>query len=191
MLVTQMMRTRNARKLMQEKADMVSNQLVTQLYEIPEINKNKNLYSRIEKYRILDENTFKEISLPASIDDVRLEQYSAILDSMLCTFYENRTNEYFITSDNPVVIYRTSTQELGLGKAGIGHLDCMIAYPINSILTAVLVHKDSLYGLALSEFESRKLPIVQVEIVRTLNNLQLLQASRQVYSKKPINMKWI
>ena len=188
MVTTQMMRTRSARNLMREKVDIVTDKLISQLLKKPEIEKNVNLRMTAERHRVLDEDLFKEMTIPVFVDETQLKKYFDILDSMICTFFDNQTAEGFITSDNHVVIYRTSTQEGGLGKAGLRYYDCVIAYPINPYLTAAFVHRDSLYGYAFREYENRKCPIDEPEIVHTLNRLHFIQASRQVYSKNPINL---
>lgn len=188
MLVFQMLRTRNARKLFREKADFVTKQLTTSLLKMPEIRKKKDFRTVVEKYRKLDENMFKELSLPATIDETRLASYCSLLDTMVCVFYDNFTNVDFITSDNPVVVKRmsdVSAEVIGIGVAGLGHLDCIIAYPINPRLTVILLHRDFLLTSGFREYENRKHPIYQTEIVQTLNSWHFLQASRQVYSKSP------
>jgi len=110
---------------------------------------------------------------------------------MICVFYDNQTHENFITSDNPVIVKRMSdisNEDIGIGVAGLGHPDCILAYPINPRLSAVLFHRDSMLAFGFKEYENRKLTIFQTEIVQTLNELHLLQASRQVYSNNPFNL---
>ncbi len=185
MLVYQMLRTRYARNLTREKADMISEPFMAQLLKVPEFKKRKDFRAIAEKYRILDDNTLKEISLPLTVDEERLTRYVALIDTMICTFYDNRTEEDFITSDNPVIIKRISTDDIGLGAAGLAHLDSMIFFPITPRLAVVLSHNEFLLSPAFREYENRRWQITQLDIVRTLNKWQFLQSSRQVYSSKP------
>ena len=186
MLVHQMLRTRNARNLMREKADTTSATLVTQLLQIPELKKRKDLIAVARKHYKLSENIFKEISLPLAIDENRLTKYISLIDSMLCTFYYNKTDVDFITSDCPICIKQMSTDALGLGVAGIGNIDCMIIYPIAPKIAAVLFHRDFILASGFETFESRKCPILQPQIINALNRLQFLQCNRQIYARNSL-----
>ena len=185
MLVYQMLRTRASRNFMQKKAHEVAESIFAQAMIMPEMISNKDFRAIVEDSRTLDKSKFKEIALPVMIDETRVTRYSNILDSMVCTFYENRTDSKFITSDNPVTITRLSTNDLGLGEAGLGYLDCVLAYPINPRIAAVLFHRDFLGKSTFLKRENRKVPITQKEIINTLNRCQCVQASRQVYSQTP------
>lgn len=188
MLAYQMLRTRNARNLMRAKADLISSRTVKQFLDFPKLKENDLFRETVEKYQNMSEDLFKEIALPITIDDNRLNRFAKIFDSMLCVFYKNKTNEKFFISDCPLVIYRLVTQELGLGSAGLGYKDCIIAYPINPNLAAVFFHKDNLLASAFSKYENRRFPITERKNVLTLNRLQLAQCNRQVYSQSPIIM---
>lgn len=187
MLVYQMLRTCSARKFMREKADSVTGPFIERFLMLPQLKNNPELSKAIEPYRVLNEDRFKEIMLPEVIDPKRLERYSTILDSMLCTFYKNDTDELFITSDNPVIVKQLLSGQIGLGSAGLGQIDCIIAYPINPYLAVLLFHREFYVAHGLKKYKNRICPISQLEIVRTLNSWQRKQCSRQVYSRMPID----
>lgn len=188
MLVYQMLRTCSARKFMREKADSVTGPFIESFLMLPQLKSNPELSKAIEQYRVLNEDKFKEIMLPEVIDPKRLVRYSTILDSMLCTFYKNNTDELFITSDNPVIVKQLLSNQIGLGSAGLGHVDCVIAYPINPHLAVILFHREFYIARGFIKYENRICPISQLEIVRTLNSWQHKQSSRQVYSRMPIDL---
>ena len=84
MLVMQMLRTRNARKLLREKFNSVTDQILINLLELPIISEKKDILTVIEKYRKPDENIFKEVSLSATVNEARLTNYTSLLDTMIC-----------------------------------------------------------------------------------------------------------
>ena len=186
MLVFQMLRTRNARELLREKAKFVADRITTEVLKMLISINRKDLLSVVEKYRTLDDEVFRELAFPATIDESRLKKYCSLIDAMICVFYDNKTDIDFITSDNPVIIKRLSAaapKDIGIGVAGLGNIDCILAYPINPRLAAVLFHRAPLIDSAFSEYENKRHPIVQSEIVQTFNRWHLQQATRQVYSR--------
>ena len=185
MVAFQMLRTRSTRNFIHEKSDQVLRPFVSKLSSIPEFRSNKGIEALIDRVSIMDDNTLKELSLPITIDENRISQFASLIDSMVCTFYYNLTDEPFITSDNPIVVKRLSTDDIGLGKAGLSWLDTMIFYPISPRLLAVFMHNDFLFTSGFKEYENRKCAIKQKEIIWTVNRFQHLLASRQVYSSKP------
>ena len=189
LLVYQILRTPNARILMREKADIVSPQVIDRFLNMDIVKNNDYMIKIAEKYRSLDENKFREIALPLTIDEDRLERYSVLIDSMVCLFYFNQTQLNFITSDNPVVIFDLLTKNIGLGKAGLDSSSCQISYPISPRLTAILFKRNSLYAQASLENENRMIHITQPEIIHTYNRMQFQQASRQVYSSSEYDWK--
>jgi len=187
LLVYQMLRTRKARDFMRVKTDSISGFFIDNLVLSPLFQSNAEYRSIAEKYRVLTEDVFKEISLPIMTDETRVKKFSSILDEMLCMLYVNRTAVGFITGDNPVIIKRLFSNQIGLGSAGLSHPDCTIAFPLTPLLAIIMVHQNPLFSPVLNKYNNRRCPIGQVEIVQTLNKWQLIQATRQVYSQTPIS----
>lgn len=186
MLAFQIFRTLNARKLMREKADELSTNLVENLLHLPQFSSNEKTTAAIENLRIFSEDQFRELALPITIDEKRIEMYSSILDSMLCTLYQNITTEPFITSDSPIIIRRLATKQMGFGSAGLAYPDCTLVYPISPNLAAIMLHRDSPNTPGFTKYENRLCPITNPAIIQTLNRWQLKQAYRQVYSNSPL-----
>lgn len=187
MLAFQIFRTLNARKYISDELDSFTAPYINEILQIPEISKYSELRAIAEEHRSINEVDMKEFYLPMSVDESRLIRHISLIDNMLCTFYDNKTDEYFITSDCPVVVRRMQTKEIGLGVACLSRTDSVITYPLNPNLATVLYHRNSIFAHCFKAYENRRCPITQVEIVRTLNKWQFWQAHRQVYSKAPIS----
>lgn len=187
LLVYQMLRTRKARDFMRMKADSISSSFIDYLVLSPLFQSNTEYRSVAEKYRVLADDVFKEISLSIMTDVNRVEKFSSILDEMLCILYVNRTDVGFITGDNPVIIKRLFSNQIGLGSAGLSHSDCTIVFPLTPRIAIIMVHQNPVFSPVLNKYNNRKCPVDQVEIVQTLNKWQLIQAARQVYSQTPIS----
>ena len=118
-----------------------------------------------------------------AIEENRLARYAAMIDPMFCAFYYNKTAVSFVTSDCPVCIKRIFTDAIALGVTGIKNIDCIVVYPITPKIAAVLFHRNFLLTAGLRKFENRKCPIVETEIIDTLNRWQFLQCNRQLYAQ--------
>jgi len=184
----QMMRVPATRVFLREKADIVSDKTVERFLSSPMAKQYPELNEIAEDYRILNNNVFKELAVPLTFKLANYGSANPIIDAMVCTIFYNKTYEPFITSDNPVVIKNIMTGIFGLGKAGIGNADCLIAYPISPLLTAVLVHDNTIFSRRIKARENKSLYLTNVEIVRALNRYQHLQSTRQIYSNIPISI---
>lgn len=184
-IVTQMLRTHSAKGFMREKMNAITIPLIEHMLALPQLANNEQVRLILEEYRVLDEPKFKQIILPLITDDSRISRLAERVDSMMCTLYDNQTEVDFCTSDEPVIITHIGTSKAGLGRAGLDSPNCMIIYPLSPRLAVVLVHGQSVYASAFRPYENAKIPITQVEIVQTFNQLQFIQANRQVYSQSP------
>ena len=185
MLFHQMFRTPNTRAVLHEKADAIMKPFAKQLLKNQDIKNDKELRTIAEKYLTMNEDTFKSFALPLAIDKSEYAQFFSLIDTMICVICDNQTKQGFITSDNPVVVFRELSQEVGLGCAGLGFFDSVIVYPITPCLAVYMVHDDPLFGAGFKEYENRKMPVSDKNLILKFNRLQGKQSIRQIYSQNP------
>lgn len=93
----------------------------------------------------------------------------------------NYKDHPFITSDNPVFYVNADNKEVGFGVNGIGRKDTIIGLSISPEFLLVLYPKYSWY-IFIQELSDNLIYLDDIEFVERINDYQLKQCDKQIYS---------
>jgi len=109
------------------------------------------------------------------------ETLAEILESHIWILIENKTNQPFYTSDNPIAKISHMTDEY-MSYDGYASDGIEIIFPLNSNYLLDLCERE--YFKNLENLENSKLLITDIENVNYFNSLEVIQSYRQIFSSQ-------
>lgn len=122
--------------------------------------------SKIKKIS-LGEQWQKEQFLNHSFYPVNFDRYCRLLQDRIWVVYVNtlRTVIPFVTSDNPVLVERVGTSEIGLFHNGLANPATCIFYPLSPAIAVASYSKRGIVGVAKDNLDRRKVLLYENKFI--------------------------
>lgn len=188
LLVIQSLRTPNVRNYLweigQEPYDKIMATARKLAMQIPNEKHRLDSLSQLDNLQY-DKEFIKSEHLYLTTDVSRVSRYANILiEDHVWIVYANRTQQTYITSDNPVIFSSTEDNQTGFGINGITHIKTIISTPLTPRHLVAVYHKGNICGQFLEKFRDCCILLNENEqdFIEKANRLQLRNCWRQIYT---------